>query len=493
MDKWLSHPTALKIISVLLGLLLFVVVHIDPETAPQTMTPSTSTKLIEAAAIVPIGLNEEKYVLTAMEPTVARLVVEGKISSLAAAMSSDYVVNVDLSGVTSSGFQELPLSVKLPRGIKEVELSPRKVTVRIEEIVTRTFDAQVMTEGEPEQGYVLGEPEILSEGGSAVQVTLPKEDMDKVGLVAVTMDVANANKTVVNKKAKLVVYDTEGQEIPNAIVQPGTLHVEVKVTLPFKQVPLQLRYSGELAEGMSLVSVKPNIDFITVYAPQEELNTISIYDGAVLDLTKVKESGTMKVKAPPVDSIQTVNPGEIELDIVVEVAITRKLSNLPITIAGTDPGTTAHIVKPASGTIDLDISGAEAVLADVAADDVAIVAKIASLGPGTHTVALELELPPYVQPVLTDGQTLSATIEIIDSTSSNGADNPEDIEVGGTPTNPPEEEQESSGPGNNGNGSGNTNTGSGGSNQGSNHVLVDTNRRASSNSLLSGEKEDATT
>ncbi|MFF2886092.1 YbbR-like domain-containing protein [Paenibacillus sp. NPDC057967] len=492
MDKWLSHPTALKIISVLLGILLFAVVHIDPETSPQSITSSIDTKIIEAATIVPIGLDEEKYVLTAMEPTVARLVVEGKISNLRAATNADYVVNIDLSGVTKPGLQELPLTIKLPRGIKEVELSPRRVMVQIEEIVTKTFDAQVMIEGDHAAGFVLGEPEIMSEGGRAVQVTLPRDDMDKVGLVAASLDVSGSDKTVVNKKAKLVVYDKEGQEIPNAIVQPSTLHVEVKVTLPFKQVPLQLRYSGELTEGMSLVSVKPSVDFVTVYAPQEELDAISIYDGAVLDLTKVKQSGTIKVKAPPVDHIQAVNPGEIDLDIVVEVATTRKLSNVPITITGTEPGLTTQIITPASGTLDLEISGAEAVLADVALDDVAIVAKVAGLEPGTHTVALELELPPYVQPVLADGQSLSATIEIIDTTASNGGEEPEDIEVGGTPTNPPEEGQEGGSPGNNGSGAGNANARSGGADTDIQYALVDAKRRSPSNTLILWEKEGAT-
>lgn len=493
MDKWLSHPTALKIISVLLGVLLFAVVHIDPETSPQTLTSSIDTKVIEAATIVPIGLDEEKYVLTAMEPTVARLVVEGKISNLRAATNADYVVNVDLSGVTKPGFQELPLTLKLPRGVKEVELSPRRVMVHIEEIVTKTFDAQVMTVGDPASGFVVGDPEIMSESGRSVQVTLPRDDMDRVGLVAATLDISDAEKTVVNKKAKLVVYDTEGQEIPNAVVQPSTIHAEVKVTLPFKQVPLQLRYSGELPEGMSLVSVKPSVDNVTVYATQEELDAISIYDGVVLDLSKVRQSGTIKVKAPPVDHIQAVNPGEIDLDIVVEVATTRKLSNVPITITGAGPGITAQIVTPVSGTIDLEISGAEAVLADVREDEVAVVAKVAGLDPGTHTVALELELPPYVQPVLADGQSLSATIEIIDTTASNGGEEPEDIEVGGNPTSPPEEEHEDGSPGNSGSGTGNANARSGGADLGLQHAMVDANRRSSSNFLLSWQKEDATT
>ncbi|GKU76643.1 YbbR-like domain-containing protein [Paenibacillus sp. L3-i20] len=457
MDKWLSHPTALKIISVILGLLLWAVVHIDPQTSPQQITSNIDTKVIEAATIVPIGLDEKKYVLTAMEPTVARIVVEGRITNLYAATNEDYVVNVDLTNARA-GIQVIPLTVKMPRGIKEVELSPRKVTVRLEEIVSKSFDVQVITEGKPAPGYVLGTPEILSENSDVVQVTLPKDDMLKVGVVAVKVNVEGENKTMLNKKAKIVVYDTEGQEIENAKVEPSTLQVETKITLPFKQVPLQVRYTGSLPQNLGLVSVTPVTDEVTVYAEQNILDNLQIFDGVVLDLTKVKQSGRFKVKASPIDGIQSVAPDEIELDVVVETATTRVLKGIPILINGTTGGMSAQVVTPDTGTLDLEISGASAALAKVKLTDITIVAQVAGLAAGTHTVPLELELPPHVQPVLTGGQPLTVTVEIKDdSTSTEQGNGGEDTGVGGTPTptptptDPPEgNTEQGEGSGNNG-------------------------------------------
>lgn len=443
MDKWLSHPTALKIISVLLGLILFAMVHVDTESNPQTATTSVDTKVIEAATILPIGLNQNKYVLTAMEPTVTRLVVEGSISKLFAASIDDYIVNVDLTNVTP-GTKELPLVVKLPRGIKEVGLSPRTITVRIEEIVTKSFDVQVVTQGEPAPGYVMGTPEVLMDNGGVVEVTLPKDDMDRVGVVAVTLDVAGADKLVSSKKAKVVVYDTEGVEITGAFVTPSTVHAEVPVTLPYKQVPLQIRYSGTLDDSLSLVSVKPTTDTVTVFAEQDKLDAIQLYDGAVLDLGKVKESGKLKVKAAPIDGIVAVTPSEIELDVVVEKKVTRTFGNLKISMIGTPAGTTAVIQEPETGRLSLQLSGAEAVLAAVKESDIAVTANLEGLAPGVHTVPLELDLPPYVEAVLTEGQPLSASIEIVDeSANTGGGDGEEDIEVGGTPTDPPDNDEDS--------------------------------------------------
>ncbi|MCU6709757.1 CdaR family protein [Paenibacillus sp. J5C_2022] len=443
MDKLLNHPTALKIISVVLGVLLWAVVHVDPQTSPQRVTSNIDTKIIEAIAIQAEGLDTDKYVLSAMEPTVARLVVEGRISSLFAAGNEDYVVSVDLTDA-KPGIDAYPLSVTLPKGIKEIELSPRTVTVRIEEIVTNSFDVGVITEGNPAAGYVMGEPEIMTEGGGAVEITLPRDDMSRVGTAAVTMNVEGADKTVSNKRAKIIVYDKDGNEMPEAIVKPESLHVEVKVTLPFKQVPLQVRYTGTLPENLSLVSVKPELDQVTVFAQREELDRIQVYDGAVLDLSKVKESGVIEVKAPPLDGIQAVAPGEVALQVVVERAINRTLSGIDVDLNGVAEGFRAEIRLPVGGRMDLVVSGAASVLQDLNASEVRIAANVDGLDAGIHKVPLEIDLPPYVQPVLDGGQPLTATIEIIDE-SLETSEGTEDVEVGANPTDSPDRSEDDGG------------------------------------------------
>jgi len=446
MDKWLNHPTALKIISLLLAILLWAVVHIDPETSPQTAISSTDTKIIEAISIVPIGLDTERLTLTAMQPTVARLVVEGRITNLFAASNDQYIVNVDLSHA-KPGIQELPLTVKLPKGIQKVELSPQYVTVRIEEIVTKNYELQIVTEGNPVEGLVVGTPAIMTEGGKNVKVTLPYDDMSRVGSVAAIVDINGADKTVVNKKAKVIVYDTQGNEINEAVVAPDTVHVEVPVTWPNKQVPLQIRYSGSLDEGMSIVSVKPEVNQATVYADQNDLANITIYDGYVLDLSKVKQSGTYKVKATAVDGVKSVSPSEISIQVNVESSSTKTMSALPIHLQGTSKGTDVKIVTPPSGRMDLIVSGSESALAELNANQIHITAKVDDLDVGVHTVPLEVELPSHVFPVSSAEQQLTVVVEVVDeSPPAGGTEEPPDQEVIGRPeeeaTTPPDNSEE---------------------------------------------------
>jgi YbbR domain-containing protein len=433
MDKWLSHPTSLKIISIIVGLLLWAVVHIDPDTSPQTMTTNIDTKTIEASVITPDGLDTKKYVLTAMEPTVVRLDVQGRLTDLLKASSTDdYVVKVDLKGV-KPGIQELPLTVDLPKGILLVKMSPRTVTVQIEEILTKPFELQVVTEGKPADGYVLGAASVVSPT-DGVQVTLPKDDMSRVGLVTTEVDVEGADKTIVNKKAKVVVYDTDGIEMTNAIISPSTVHVEVKITPPFKKLPLQVRYTGTLPEGLSLVSVKPTIDQVTVYGDQKTLDGLQVYDGVVLDLSKVKQSGSIQAKTESIDGIKSIDPGEVTLEVVVAPNITKTFTGMPIAIEGLASGTTATVRTPADGKFNLTVSGAESVLSALKAEAISIIANVEGLAPGIHEVTLQVDVPSYVQTVLAEGQTLTVSIEIVAEEAAGGTDGEESEEVGGTPT-----------------------------------------------------------
>lgn len=453
MDKLLNHPTSLKILAVLIAVLIWAVVHIDPETSPQSATSNTDTKVIEAAAIVPEGLDTDKYVLTAMEPTVARLVVEGRISSLYKATNDDYIVKLDLKNV-EPGIQELPLTVELPSGIKEVELSPRKVTVQIEELETQTREVQVITEGQPAEGYLIGESSIVGDTGNVVEVTMPKDDYARLDKLAVTVDVTGADSTVTNKKAKVIAYDTQGNPMENVTIVPDTLTAETQITLPSKEVPIQLRYTGTLPDGFSLVSIGTDVEKVSVNARSEQLEQIAIFDGFILDLSKVKASGEVMVKAELSDGIAAVTPAEIPVDVVIEATERRTMSNVPVTITGLADNMKVNINDSSNGRIDVIVKGASSLLQKLKLSDVKLSLDVTGLQEGTHELTLDAELPAYLQVEESEGYSLTVNVKL--SRAEQDVDTIAPPDDGGT---------DGSGNGGNqpsGNGSGGTNSSSGG-------------------------------
>lgn len=424
MDKWLSNPTSLKIIAVLIAIIIWAVVHIDPETSPQSVTSNTDTKIIEAAPIVPVGLDRDRYVLSAMEPTVVRLVVEGRISSLKTATNDDYVVELDLSGV-GPGIQDLPLTVKMPKGITEVEISPRYVTVQIEELETQTLEVQVLTEGEPAAGYLVGESSIVGTTGNVVEVTMPTDDFARLDKLAVTVDITGADTTVINKKAKIVAYDTLGTPIDNVTFNPDTLSAQTIITLPEKEVPIQLRYTGTLPEGYSLVSISTSQETVKVHALQQVLDSINLYDGFVVDLSNVDETGEIQVKANLLEGVKEVSPAEIPVNVVIEKIGTRVMNAVPIQVNGLNDQYDLAFTGLVNNRMDVQLQGAESLLQKVKTSDVILSVDVTDLPPGTHQLTVAAELPAYIQASVTGDYTLDVTVTITDKKELEAITDPE--------------------------------------------------------------------
>ncbi|UVI29770.1 CdaR family protein [Paenibacillus spongiae] len=416
MDKWLSHPTALKIISVAMGILLWAVVHFDSERSPNTVASLTETRIFDTVKIEVTGLDERNTSLRSMEPSSVMLKVRGSRSDLLSATPDDYRVVVDVTGI-EEGRHELPVTVsRLPTDVELVSVTPRTVAVDLETMLTNEFEADIKIEGTPANGYKIGTP--IVKPNNRVHVTLPKDKMDEVGYVGAVISVQDEEKTVTAKKVKVVVLDKTGDEMPEASVNPSVVEVEVPITMPFKKVPLQIGFTGRLPDGLAVASFKPSVENVTIYGPQDVLNKYDFYDGINVDLSKVKQSGTMELNIDMIGGIETVDPPKVSVSLSVVPADKKVLPGLPITMTGLSEGLKAKLTQPTDGKLDLAVKGAANILADVGSKDVQLIAKLNGLGPGVHNVPLDIHLPMFVESFA--ASPINVTIVISDGTEAVG-------------------------------------------------------------------------
>lgn len=408
MDKWLNNPNILKVVSVLLALLLWATVHFDPQT-PGASTTTLDTKEYGAVKIQVIGLDENKHDLRLLEPSVVRMMARGTFADLLSASEDDYQVYVDLTGI-GDGQHILPIKVKAPKRVDIIELSPARVTVLLEPLETKAYNVQVKTTGTPANDYKAGTPVVKPSG--TVQVTLPTDHMSQVGSVVAAVSIDKQENTVTAKKVRLAVYDKSGEEMTDAVVSPETVEVEVPITKPSKTLPLRVSYTGSLPSGLSLVSVKPDVQEVTVYGPQTELDKFNYFDNVVINLSTIKESGALTVELKPMDGLAAVSPDKVTLNIEVTPHETRTLPQVPITVTGLSEGLDSRFVTPEGGRMDVQVRGAPSNLAELGAGDFQLTADLSGLAPGRHTVALEVSLPAYVE---LEEARLTAVVEIIES------------------------------------------------------------------------------
>ncbi|WP_287021173.1 CdaR family protein [Cohnella sp.] len=425
MDKWLNHPTAMKLVALALGILLWAVVHF-PEANNMSATPPSQlqTKTISDVKVQYYGLDERSFVLQKIEPKTVKMVVRGTKSDLLKLGAEDYKVQVDLSTVTA-GEHTLNLWANLPRGIDVVSLSPTSVTVFVEELQTKEFEAKVTVTGTPAQGYKAGTP-ILSPT-NRVHVTLPESQMSRVDHVGASVSVEGQSKNIKNKSVKLQAFDKNGNVIEGAQIDPAVLEVEVPITNPFKTVPLQFKLVGSLPSGLSISRFRPKTEQVTIYGPQVELDKIEFIEADLKldDLTKSKEV-TIPLTAPP--NIMAISPTEVTVSVEVVLSQTRTLQGLPVSIEGLADGLDVKITDPSTGVVDITLKGAPAMLDSLQPGDVDVVADLSGRGPGVHTVPLVVNTPRFIDQA---GGNVSVTVEITDPKAATAPPREPSAEQGG--------------------------------------------------------------
>lgn len=409
MDKWLNHPTASKLIALALGLLMWAVVHFDPdETSPTSVTSLQETKTIEGVKVQPYGLDERNYVLLGLEPQTVKLKVRGTKKALLSAKTEGYKLQVDLRTV-GEGEHTLVLQESLPSGIELEVMTPDRVKVTIESLQTKEFEVDIQTQGNPAKGYKIGAP-ILKPSNRA-HVTLPKSELATVERVGATISIEGEKETLKSKSVKLAAYDINGKIIENAVIDPAVLEVEIPITNPFKIVPLQFKFVGQMPSGLSIASFRPDIEQVTVYGPQETLDKLEFLEVEV-PLADVKNTGKVTVPFKVIAPIIEISPQQVEISIEVLLSSTRSLEGLTITYSGLGEGLTVKIIEPSTGKADITIQGAPAILDRLRPGDVDVIADLSGRGPGTYSIPLIVSLERFMEQV---GGTNSITVEIADS------------------------------------------------------------------------------
>lgn len=396
----------MKLVALALGLILWTVVHFDdsqPSTSP-IVTPTVEKKTFNAVKVQTYGLNANNYVQSVV-PESVKLTVQGSPSDLRKATTEDYLVRVDLSTVTE-GQHTLKLQANLPSGVNLVSMTPDTVTVNVEELQTKEFEADVTTTGQPAEGFKAGIP--VLKPTNRVHVTLPSSKLAKVARVGGTVSVQGLSQSVKSKSIKLAAYDADGKVIEGALLDPAVLDVDVPITNPYKTVPVQFKLVGQLPSGLSISSFKPETEQVTIYGPQAVLDTVEFVEADV-QLGTLTKSGQLEIKLKSIDQITEFSPDTVIVDVKVVLSQTRTIQGLPVTIEGLGAGLTAKITDPATQKVDITMQGAPAMLDSLQPGDVDVVADLSGRGPGVYTVPIVVNSPRFIDQV---GGNMTVTVEI---------------------------------------------------------------------------------
>lgn len=189
--------------------------------------------------------------------------------------------------------------------------------------------------------------------------------------------------------------------------------MELPITLPFKSVPLEIGFTGQLPDSLVLSKVTPEQETVVVYGQAEALKALSAYE-ATVDLSAIDSAGTKQVKvdlkAPA--GTEKVMPEAVNVSLTISEIAERTIEAVPIKLQGVGDDLEGSIVNPSSKEIALTLKGAPALLDQLDKKNIGVVADVSGLSAGTHEVSLRVSLPKFIA-LANAGVPLTVTVQLL--------------------------------------------------------------------------------
>lgn len=406
MRKRLIHNLGLKLASLVLAFFLwFLVVQINDPIDSETFS-NVPIKLINTEL-----LEQEGKMYEVLDNTdTARVTVYAPKSVIGQVRKSDIVAEADMSKLTdintiAVNYYVENVTVDVVDGNREfVQLSVEARKSDWIRLISNTV-------GEVAEGYMISGTTLDQ---TNIEITGPESAVDQVSYAAVDIDVTDAI-TDLSANVDIQLYDKDGNVVgdKNITKSANSAYMKVEV-LATKEVPIELKFAGEPAEGYLATGVaESTLSSVVIAGRPSVLSNISAITipGEDLDITGATGSleQTINLREYLPDTIRWADKtfnGRVMATVYVEPIAVKSLMILPenIGLVNVPEDLIAEYTTEAEG-YELVISGlaehVEPVQAQTITGQMDIAAYmemkgIEELKPGVHEVPVTFLLPQNI-------------------------------------------------------------------------------------------------
>jgi YbbR domain-containing protein len=397
MDKLIDNRWVMRVFALFLALMLYAIVNIESgSSVNKPPTPLTQSPVADKAIVTDVPVvtyfDQENLVVTGV-PEAVNVTLEGATSSLTKARQlKDFEIYADLTNL-SIGTHRVNLKYKNLSEDLKASITPSAITVSIEEKVAKDFPVKVdlLNEDKIKEGYTPDQPIV---NPNSIRVTASKDVIDKILSARATVSLENIKETM-NKESLITIYDGDGNVLP-VEVEPSVVDITVPIKSPSKVLPFKITREGELGQGLSVFSIEPKPNEITVYGPLDILDKLEFIDGVKVDLSKIKEDTVLEVDVPIPEGATKVNPEKLEIEVDIEKQEEKLFTDKTVTQVGLSEGKILEFVNPETGSLDVKVYGAPSVIEDIKPEDIELYINLTDLSDGEQEVNVEVNGPQNI-------------------------------------------------------------------------------------------------
>ncbi len=398
MKKKLTNNWGLKLISVFLAVILwlFVCNQVNP-VVTRTVTVRNVEYLNEDVVID----SDLTYTVEALDGAGIDVEVPVHKTDVNKVRASDFEIQIDLSKIGPFGTVEVNI-VWLNPGTYTLEgdLSWKTTTVDVslESILTNTYPVTITLEGEPADGYIIGDDVQISE--RSVKIKAPESVMAQIHSAGIVVDVSGQSSDMTGTE-QLLLYGVSGEPL-----ELDTEHFEeyefslsvseVDYFIPMlktKEVNITVEGTeGEVAEGCRFTDVLKSVQTVNIAGMRAVLADVDaiVIPSSYLNLDGADENVEITVDLSGLlpEGVTIEGNSEVVITLVVEPLITqvRELEAEMIRIEDQEDGWDYQI----DGSAFVTLEGLEEDLATVSNQSLDPRISVAGLSEGENTVQVEV-------------------------------------------------------------------------------------------------------
>lgn len=289
MDKLFDSYWALRIIAFVLALALFFYVKLEIDTGREESTSPDVHILYDVP--LEVYYDDENLLVTGLPETVDVTISGTSQLVLQTKLAHDYTVFVDLNSLMI-GEHHVPIRYEGFSEKLSVSIEPSSVSLVIEERVTKEFKV------DPEMSNRLLADDYVVKGMTAnpstVKVTGAKSIMDSIGYVKATVTGEQGIKGSFEQEANVKVLNTDLNRL-DVQVEPEKVNVKVDIEEYSRELPITIKQTGQLKEGISLDRISAEPTKLKVYGKKaliDELEELVVE----FDVSGLEESGVHETK-----------------------------------------------------------------------------------------------------------------------------------------------------------------------------------------------------
>lgn len=315
------------------------------------------------------------------------LTVSGRRSVLNQLTVEDFDLRADVSGYTTAGKYDVPLTFGMPEGTTKVSSNIDYISVYLDNRISVNLPVTVkFTEYSLDEGYEIAES-ALEKSAETVVVTGPKSVLDTIVSAQMTAELGHVTSSK-KLSGRLELVDAAGAVIDNPYVTSDITDVTVRVPIYLtRELPLKAEFkhglfnsdNARVVFSPSTVTVKGEVDYV------------SDLDGIVVTTIdeKLAQEGKTTLSFTPAEGLTAIDGTEsVEMNLSLSGLVTKTVAVTNIKVKNPS----GYSYTPASESCNITLRGTRAAIAEISEEDISITVDISGITLASSTVSAAAEI-----------------------------------------------------------------------------------------------------